>query len=81
MAKQHPFDLFLVDVNLGAGDSGINLLQALRAREEYTETPILAVTAIAMPGDREALLAEGFDDYLAKPFDADDLLRFVSNHL
>ena len=75
------FDLVLIDINLGAGGSGIDLLHALRERAVYRDTPIAAVTAIAMPGDREALLGEGFDDYLAKPFSADDLLDLVTRHL
>jgi len=80
-AREETFDLFLVDVNLGAGGSGIDLMKALREEESYVESPILAVTAIAMPGDRTALLDEGFDDYLAKPFEAGDLLDLLNTHL
>jgi CheY-like chemotaxis protein len=80
-AGEKAFDLFLVDVNLGAGGSGIDVMKALREKEAYADAPILAVTAIAMPGDRTALLEEGFDDYLAKPFEAGDLLDMIDAHL
>jgi len=80
-ASEETFDLFLVDVNLGAGGSGIDVMKALREKEAYADATILAVTAIAMPGDRTALLEEGFDDYLAKPFEAGDLLDMIDAHL
>ena len=80
-ASEESFDLFLVDVNLGAGGSGIDVMRALRDKEAYADATILAVTAIAMPGDRTALLEEGFDDYLAKPFEAGDLLDMIDAHL
>jgi len=80
-AREETFDLFLVDVNLGAGGSGIDVMKALREKEAYADATILAVTAIAMPGDRTALLEEGFDDYLAKPFEAGDLLDMIDAHL
>ena len=80
-ASETEFDLFLVDVNLGAGGSGIDVMRALRDKEAYADATILAVTAIAMPGDRTALLEEGFDDYLAKPFEAGDLLDMIDAHL
>lgn len=76
-----PFDLFLIDINLGSGGSGVDVLEKLRLRETYSDTPIVAVTAIAMPGDREKLLARGFDAYLAKPFEASDLLALVDEFL
>ena len=75
------FDLLLVDINLGAGGSGVDLLHTLRERPSYAEKPIVAVTAIAMPGDRERILSAGFDDYLAKPFEASDLLDLVDRYL
>jgi DNA-binding response OmpR family regulator len=56
-------------------------MKALRDKDAYADATILAVTAIAMPGDRTALLEEGFDDYLAKPFEAGDLLDMIDAHL
>lgn len=80
-AKHTDVDLFLVDINLGEGRSGIDLLNDLRAISRYEDTPIIAVTAIAMRGDRERFLDQGFDDYLAKPFTPDTLTSMVNQHL
>ncbi|MEM8599810.1 MAG: ATP-binding protein, partial [Bacteroidota bacterium] len=68
LAQLHPYDLVLMDVNLGAKRDGVDALHALREVPGYAETPILAVTAYAMPGDRERFLRCGFDGYLGKPF-------------
>jgi len=75
------YDLFLVDINLGSGGSGVDVLTHLRDSETYADAPMVAVTAIAMPGDREDLLEKGFDAYLAKPFEAADLLALIDQHL
>ncbi|PEN13747.1 hypothetical protein CRI94_06645 [Longibacter salinarum] len=75
------FDLFLIDINLGSGGSGVDVLERLRRKDRYSDTPMVAVTAIAMPGDREKLLNRGFDAYLAKPFEARDLVSLVDQYL
>lgn len=75
------FDLLLVDINLGAGGSGVDFLHTIRERPSYADTPIVAVTAIAMPGDRERILAAGFDEYLAKPFESSDFLDLIDRYL
>ncbi|MGX9357116.1 response regulator [Roseobacteraceae bacterium S113] len=64
------FDAVLMDVSMPIMD-GVTAMRAIREREkiigENTRLPIIVVTAHAMAGDRERLLAEGFDDYLSKP--------------
>ncbi len=59
-------DLFLLDIAL-PGMDGVELLQRLRAVAAHVHTPMIALTAHAMHGDREKLLASGFDDYVSKP--------------
>lgn len=49
--------------------NGIELLRVLRAYPETAHIPVIAFTALAMEGDRERFLAEGFDGYISKPFD------------
>ena len=62
-------DLVLMDIQLPDGD-GSAALSALRADGRTKHVPVVAVTAFAMPGDRERVLAAGFDGYVTKPIDA-----------
>lgn len=64
------FDLAVVDVMM-PGQSGLELTRQLRAS---TSLPILLLTARTEPADRIAGLSSGADDYLAKPFEPDELL-------
>jgi CheY-like chemotaxis protein len=61
-------DLLLLDVQIPGGGAEAVIRHA-RARAEFAETPIVAVTSLAMPGDRERLLGSGFQGYLSKPID------------
>lgn len=80
MDKQ-AFDVVLVDIHLGEGPTGIDFLQALRESTATPRPPMLAITAYALPGDREAALENGFDTYLAKPFTAHQLYQVLDQLL
>ncbi len=70
IAGQERFDLILMDIEL-SGMSGIEAMQAIRRMEEGLgrRTPILAVTAHAMTGESERMVAKGFDGYIPKPIE------------
>jgi two-component system, sensor histidine kinase and response regulator len=72
------FDLILMDVQMPEMD-GMEATRRIRELEEgiATHTPIVAMTAHAMAGDRERCLAAGMDDYVSKPLRKEDLLRAV----
>jgi two-component system cell cycle response regulator DivK len=60
--------LVLMDIQLPDQD-GVTALARLRADQRTVDIPVIALTAYAMAGDRERLLAKGFDAYLSKPID------------
>jgi CheY-like chemotaxis protein len=61
-------DLLVLDVQIPGGGAEAVIRHA-RARADYADIPIVAVTSLAMPGDRERLLGSGFQGYLSKPID------------
>jgi CheY-like chemotaxis protein len=61
-------DLLLLDIQL-PGMDGVAALKVVRADPALADLPVVAVTAYAMRGDEERLLADGFDAYIAKPID------------
>lgn len=72
-AKNQAFDLLVLDINLGEARTGIDLLRELRQLDTYRTTPALALTAYAMPGDRERFESSGFSQYISKPFTRKEL--------
>ena len=78
LAKEHKYDMIFQDVNLGRARSGIDVLREFRKLPNYDEVPVVALTAYALPKDREHLLSAGFDDYLSKPISDDELRRVIN---
>ncbi|MDP2310792.1 MAG: response regulator [Pseudomonadota bacterium] len=72
--------LVLLDIQLPGG-GGELLLRSIRAMPELARIPVFAVTALAMDGDRERLLREGFDEYVSKPLDTRAFRALVRRHL
>jgi CheY-like chemotaxis protein len=67
-ALRKQFSLVLSDL-LMPGIDGYELAQRLKSDPRLAETPLIAVTALAMPADRERIRRAGFDGYIAKPID------------
>ena len=73
--KDHP-DLILMDIQL-PGMDGLTATAHLKAAEDTRDIPIIALTALAMKGDEERILAAGCNDYLAKPIRYQELLATI----
>ena len=67
-ASGSPVDLFLLDLQMPKID-GFGVVAQLRKDPRFASTPMVALTASAMHGDRERALAAGFSSYIAKPVD------------
>ncbi len=80
LARRHNPDLILVDINMPDVD-GLTMTQELKADAKFEKTPIIAITANVMRGDRERTLSAGCDDYIQKPIDVDHLPRQIAQFL
>ncbi len=73
-------DAILMDIHL-PGMDGLQATQLLKSDPKTSSIPIIAVTAKAMEGDREHILASGCDDYVAKPIRYKQLLTTLKSWL
>lgn len=67
-------DLILCDLRL-PGMDGFELLSKIKADPGLKSIPVVAVTAYAMPGDKERVMSAGFDGYVSKPIDPQSFVR------
>ena len=73
LANKNIYEAMLLDINLGKGIDGVELMQMMRKINGYNKIPIVAVTAYAAESDRLEFLAKGFTHYLSKPFTSVEL--------
>lgn len=76
--KKQAFDVILLDIQM-SGMDGVEVTKNIRAEEKGTGryTPIIAVTAHAVAGDREKYLALGMDEYVTKPINIEELYQKI----
>jgi len=73
-------DLILMDIHL-PGMDGLSVVRAMKADARTATTPILALTAHAMRGDRDRFLEAGCDGYISKPIDVKTFLASIERYL
>jgi len=77
--RSRPYDIVLMDVRMPEM-GGIEATHKLRALPNGQKIPVIAMTAHALPGDREQFIKDGMDDYIAKPLDPDALETLLNRY-
>jgi signal transduction histidine kinase/ActR/RegA family two-component response regulator len=80
LARDNRPDIILMDIQLEEL-SGLEVTRRLRSMPGFSRLPIIALTALAMPGDREQCLEAGMDDYISKPVGLKELQQQIINHI
>ena len=82
LIRQRHYDVILLD-HMMPGMDGIETLKRMKEMKHHLckDTPVIALTANAIVGVREMYLADGFDDYLSKPIDSNELETMLRKHL
>ena len=77
--NQDSFDIILSDINMPVLD-GYGLIKKIK-EDLHLQTPTIAVTAFAVQGDKEKILLSGFDNYISKPIDMNELQQVLEKYL
>jgi CheY-like chemotaxis protein len=80
LARQDRPDVILMDIQM-PGMDGLETTRRIRAEVTLHDVPIIALTALAMRGDREKCLAAGANDYMSKPISLKKLIELIENQL
>lgn len=78
--KEEQPDIILMDIQLPM-ISGIEATKILKADDTFCRIPVIAITAFAMKGDEEKILAAGCDGYIAKPIEPDSFIATINRFL
>jgi CheY-like chemotaxis protein len=73
-------DLILLDILMPSMD-GVEAVSQIRQDSRIKSIPVIAVTALALAGERERLLLAGFNDYVSKPFMLEEIEATIQRHL
>ncbi len=75
VSKGNHIQLILMDISVKGETNGLQLTKLIREIKEYSEIPIIAVTAHAFKADRQKSIEAGCNDYLSKPFTSKELME------
>ena len=80
LAEADPPDLILMDIQMPVLD-GLEATRRLRANPRFASIPIIVLTALVMPGDRQKCLDAGATDYMSKPVNLKKLAKTVEEYI
>lgn len=80
LAKNYRPDLILLDIIL-PDLSGVEIVQKLRHNQQTRQIPVIALTALATPEDKEKILSAGCNEYMKKPYMVDELEMLLNRYL
>jgi DNA-binding response OmpR family regulator len=75
--QKFKFDIFLVDISLRGKKNGLELIKELRSSAEYSNAPIICVSAHVFPKDRQNAFNAGVDEFIARPVRNEDMLKCI----
>jgi len=78
LAKKKKYDVILMDIHLGYGIDGLTTSNIIQKDTKNSSTPIIAVTGYTTHADKEKILTDGCDYYLAKPYTKNELLEIIN---
>lgn len=82
LLDKEKFDIILMDINLGRGKmNGVETMHKIKANPRTSNLKVITVTSYALPEDKERFLREGFDAYIPKPVDRQNLVRTIHQYL
>lgn len=76
MCEKNSYDLILMDIQMSEMD-GIEATKRIRELEQFRKTPIIAITAYALQGDRERFISHGIDEYVSKPIKIEEFFSTI----
>lgn len=79
MYENKKYDIILMDIQMPVMN-GIEATKIIREKEIENHTPIIAITAYALKGDKEKFLSKGMDDYIPKPVKMDNLFYLIESY-
>lgn len=80
-ASENKYDLILLDISLGQGMDGFDVLDEIRKQQHNKTNPIIAVTGSATEFDRHDFMKRGFTEFLSKPVSKKELIAMIQQVL
>lgn len=80
LARRETPDLIICDLQMPK-KNGYEVVRQLKSEPALSAIPVVAVTAFSMIGDREQVLAAGFDGYLSKPIEPEEFVALIEQYL